>query len=195
MMQELRGKRIGFAVTGSFCTLEKAVAAMRSLRELGAEVLPIASKAVQETDTRFGTADYWQEQILDASGAERIWGSITDVEPLGPKKLIDLLIIAPCTSNTLAKLADGINDDAVTMAAKSHLRNGGSVLIGIATNDGLSNSAANIGSLLQRKHYYFIPFGQDDARQKPNSLAADYDVLTQAAAAALAQQQYQPLLK
>ena len=194
MLEKLQGKRIGFAVTGSFCTLEKAVAAMRELKKLGAEVLPIASAAVQNTDSRFGTAEHWRQEILAACGVEDIIGSVTAAEPIGPKKLIDLLIIAPCTSNTLAKLANGINDDAVTMAAKSHLRNGGPVLVGFSTNDGLSNAAVNIGTLLQRKHYYFVPFGQDDAVKKPNSLVADLELLPQAAAAALEQRQYQPLL-
>jgi len=191
---DLQGKRIGFAVTGSFCTLEQAVAAMRELKNLGAEVLPIASAAVQAADSRFGTAAHWREELLIASGAEDIIGSVVAAEPIGPKRLIDLLIIAPCTSNTLAKLAHGVNDDAVTMAAKSHLRNGGPVLIGISTNDGLSNSAANIARLLERRQYYFIPFGQDDAAKKPNSLVADFAYLPAAAAAALAGQQHQPLL-
>lgn len=156
-------------------------------------VVPIVSECTADTDTRFGTAhDLMREmeRICD----RRVIASIKAAEPIGPKQLLDLLIIAPCTGNTLGKLAAGVTDTSVTMAAKAHLRNGRPILIALSTNDGLSTSAVNIGELLRRKHIYFVPFGQDDPEHKPTSLIANFDLLPDAAQAALEGRQLQPIL-
>ena len=183
---------IGFALCGSFCTYEKVFPIMESLAKEHT-VIPIFSDNSYRVDSRFGTAE---EHIQKA---EKICGrpvlhTIAEVEPIGPKKLLDILVIAPCTGNTLAKLAHSIADTPVTMAAKSHLRNGRSVLVGISTNDGLAGAAENIGKLLGRKHYYFVPFGQDDPQSKPTSIVADYTQIPQAIEAAIAGKQLQPIL-
>lgn len=186
-------KTIGFAVCGSFCTHTKAMEALEQVRARWRNVVPIVSECTADTDTRFGTAhDLMREmeRICD----RRVISSIKAAEPIGPKKLLDLLIIAPCTGNTLGKLAAGVTDTSVTMAAKSHLRNGRPVLIALSTNDGLSTSAANIGELLRRKHFYFVPFGQDDPETKPTSLIADFHQVADAAEAALDGKQLQPIL-
>lgn len=183
---------IGFAFCGSFCTFEKAFAMLERLCETY-QVIPIFSHAAWQTDTRFGLA---QEHIRRASalcGAEPIH-TIVQAEPIGPRKLLDALVIAPCTGNTLAKLAHGIADTPVTMAAKSHLRNGRPVLLGLSTNDGLATAAENIGRLLARRHYFFIPFGQDDPIAKPNSLIFDPEKGPAALEAALQGVQLQPVL-
>ena len=189
-MQE---KTIGFAVCGSFCTHAKAMQALEQVRARWRNIVPIVSECTAATDTRFGAAhDLMREmeRICD----RRVISSIAAAEPIGPKQLLDLLIIAPCTGNTLGKLAAGITDTSVTMAAKAHLRNGRPVLLAPSTNDGLSTSAASIGELLRRKHIYFVPFGQDDPAGKPTSLAADFDLVAEAAQAALEGRQLQPIL-
>ena len=183
---------IGFALCGSFCTYEKVFPAMEALAREH-EIIPIFSPAAYSTDTRFGTA---QEHILRAA---RICGTdpihtIAQAEPIGPKKLLDALVIAPCTGNTLAKLAHSIADTPVTMAAKSHLRNGRPVIIGVSTNDALAGAAENIGKLLGRKHYYFIPFGQDDPINKPTSMVADFARLADTVQAAMEKKQLQPMI-
>jgi len=184
---------IGFAVCGSFCTHDKAMAALEQVRARWRNIVPIVSECTAATDTRFGKAhDLMREmeRICD----RRVIASIAAAEPIGPKKLLDLLIIAPCTGNTLGKLAAGITDTSVTMAAKAHLRNGRPVLIAPSTNDGLSTSARNIGELLTRKNIFFVPFGQDDPVNKPASLTADLDQIVPAALAALEGRQLQPVL-
>ena len=189
----MREQTIGFAVCGSFCTHAKAMAALEDVRRHWRNIVPIVSECTAATDTRFGNAhDLMREmeRICD----RRVISTIQAAEPIGPKKLLDLLIIAPCTGNTLGKLAAGVTDTSVTMAAKAHLRNGRPILIALSTNDGLSTSAANIGQLLGRKHIYFVPFGQDDPEQKPTSLVADFDLVTDAALAALEGRQLQPVL-
>ena len=183
---------IGFALCGSFCTFHRVFPIME---QLSAEhsVVPIFSPVSYTTDTRFGTA---QEHIRKAAaicGKDPLY-TVAQVEPFGPKKLLDALIVAPCTGNTLAKLAHGIADTSVTMAVKSHLRNGRPVIIAVSTNDALSGAAENIGRLLVRKNYYFVPFGQDDAFGKPASMVADFDQIPQTLAAALEGRQIQPLL-
>ena len=183
---------VGFALCGSFCTYSKAFAAMEAVASIHT-VTPIFSHAAYTIDSRFGTA---QSNIVRASqicGREPLH-TIAQVEPLGPKKLLDALIIAPCTGNTLAKLAHSIADGPVTMAAKSHLRNGRPVLIAVSTNDALAGAAENIGKLLGRKHYFFVPFGQDDPAEKPTSMVADFDKVLPALEEALSGRQYQPLL-
>ncbi len=186
--------KIGFGLTGSHCTLNEAILAMAALRGYNADIMPIISEAVAKSDTKFGRADYWQDQILEICAPCEIIDTIVKAEPIGPKKLLDLMIIAPCTGNTLAKLAAGITDSPVLMAAKAHLRNGRPLVLAIATNDGLGANAKNIGYLLNCKHIYFVPFGQDDALQKPNSLIADMTKVPISCAYALKNRQVQPLL-
>lgn len=183
---------IGFALCGSFCTYAKVFPVMEILTQ-DYKVYPIFSENSAGTDSRFGEAASflaYAERICN----RRVLSSIADVEPIGPKKLLDALVIAPCTGNTLAKLAHGIADTPVTMAAKSHLRNGRPVIIAVSTNDALGAAAENIGKLLARKHYYFVPFRQDDPIQKPTSMVADFDRIPQTLTAALDGQQIQPIL-
>ena len=190
----LEHKTVGFAVCGSFCTHAKAMEALEQVKARFSTVIPIVSECTAATDTRFGPAHELMremERICD----RRVISSIREAEPIGPKKLLDLLIIAPCTGNTLGKLACGITDTAVTMAAKAHLRNQRPLLIAPSTNDGLTASAPNLGALLSRKYIYFVPFGQDDPVKKPTSLVADFSLVADAAQAALEGRQLQPLLR
>lgn len=189
----MRKERVGFAVCGSFCTHAKVLEALGELVKEYETVIPIASEMSAFTDTRFGSAADLLGRLEELTGRE-VWYDIPSVEPIGPKKLLDVLVIAPATGNTVAKLAAGITDTAVTMAAKAHLRNGGPVVIALASNDGLSAGAKNIGELLVRKNYYFVPFGQDNAIQKPCSLVADFSKITETVDAALRGEQIQPLL-
>ena len=189
----MREERIGFAVCGSFCTHEKVLEALTALTKQYRTVIPIVSEISSATDTRFGTAAALLERLEELTGRKPL-GDIPSVEPIGPKKLLDVLVIAPATGNTIAKLAAGITDTAVTMSAKAHLRNGGPVVIAMASNDGLSAGAKNIGELLVRKNYYFVPFGQDDAQTKPSSLIADFAQIPKTVAAALRGEQIQPIL-
>jgi dipicolinate synthase subunit B len=167
--------------------------ALEKLTEQYENIIPIASENAAFTDTRFGTSDDLLETLEELTGKE-VLCDIPSVEPIGPKKLLDVLVIAPATGNTIAKLADGITDTTVTMAAKAHLRNGGPVVIAMASNDGLAAGAKNIGELLARKNYYFVPFGQDNAAQKPCSLVADFEQLPETIDAALRGEQLQPIL-
>ena len=183
---------IGFAMCGSFCTFSEVFPVMEQLSELH-HVTPILSFSAATIDSRFGTA---QAHLMRA---ETICGnaalhSIESVEPIGPKKLLDALIVAPCTGNTLAKLAHSIADTPVTMAVKSHLRNGRPVIIAVSTNDALAGAAENIGKLLAKRHFYFVPFSQDDPAKKPTSIVADFKKIPQTLEAALAGQQIQPIL-
>lgn len=186
-------KTIGFAVCGSFCTHSRALAALEQVAAQYEHVIPIASEITTVTDTRFGSAHELitrMEQICK----HKVISSVLDAEPIGPKKLLDLLVIAPCTGNTLSKMAAGITDTCVTMAAKAHQRNGHPVVVCIASNDGLSGSAPAIGQLLMRKNIFFVPFGQDDAHNKPTSLIADFTQIPQTIQAAFEGRQLQPLL-
>ena len=183
---------IGFAMCGSFCTFSKVLPMMQSLAEQH-KVIPIFSDVSYATDTRFGQAqDFvaFAERICNRN----VLHTISQVEPIGPKHLLDALVIAPCTGNTLAKLAHGIADGPVTMAAKSHLRNGKPVIIAVSTNDALGAAAENIGRLLARKHFYFVPFCQDDAQDKPTSMVADFTRIPDALEAALSGKQLQPVI-
>lgn len=186
-------KRIGIALTGSYCTFDKTFGVMRRLSALGAELFPIMSQNAYTIDTRFHYADDAKATVERICGRE-IWHTIPQVEPIGPRALLDLIIVMPCTGNTIGKLAGGISDTAVVMACKSHLRNERPVLLGVSTNDGLSANAKNIGSLLGRKGYYFIPFAQDDPEGKPNSLAFCPESVEEAAVLALEKRQLQPVL-
>jgi len=194
VIERLSGKRVVFALTGSYCTLEKAVTAMQHLHDLGCRIIPVVSYNVRDHGSRFGEAAYWKTRILEASGAEMIIDTIAGAEPIGPQNLADLLLIAPCSGNTLAKLANGITDTPVLMAAKAHLRNSKPLVISISTNDGLGMNMKNIGLLLNAKNIYFVPFGQDDFKKKPNSLVAHTELLLPTLEAALEHEQYQPLL-
>lgn len=185
--------RVGFALTGSFCTLDKALLAMEETAAAYPNIVPILSETTGSTDTRFGRGEDFRQAAEEICG-HRAVESIREAEPIGPKQLLDVLVIAPCTGNTLAKLAAGIADTAVTMAAKAHLRNGRPVVVAVSTNDGLGGAARNIGELLSRKHYYFVPFRQDDPVGKPTSLVAEMELVTATVAAALRGEQIQPLL-
>lgn len=184
--------KIGFAVCGSFCTFSSAFEQMTLLREAGHEIVPIMSFNASSIDTRFGkAADHLShiESVCD----RKIIRTIEDAEPLGPREKLDLLIICPCTGNTLAKLAAGITDTPVTMAAKAHLRCDRPLLIALATNDGLSANLANINAMSKRKGVYFVPMNQDDPEKKPHSLVADFERLPEAVVAALGNKQIRPL--
>ena len=183
---------VGFALCGSFCTFSQVFPIMELLSRDYA-VTPIFSEAAYSLDTRFGKAREHIELAEEICKVQPIH-TIDQAEPIGPRKLFDILVIAPCTGNTLAKLAHGIADGPVTMAAKSHLRNGRPVLIAISTNDALNTAAENIGRLMARKHYYFVPFRQDDPIQKPCSMVADFTAIPRALEAALEGRQVQPIL-
>ncbi|MDI3547096.1 MAG: dipicolinate synthase subunit [Halanaerobiales bacterium] len=190
---DLRDKRIGFAITGSHCTLEKTLPVLKEIVETGADVTPIISDAILTRDTKFGPSSKWLKEILEIT-QKPIIDSIVKAEPIGPGKLLDLLIIAPCTGNTLAKLANAITDETVVMAAKAHLRNDRPVLLAIATNDGLGLNAKNLGILLNTKNIFFVPFGQDNPTGKKNSLISRFDLIKDAAEYALEFKQIQPVL-
>ncbi len=183
--------KIGIALTGSFCTFHRVMDVLKDLEDY--DLVPIMSEAAYTGDTRFGSSESFRATLEELCG-KPILHSLQQVEPLGPKKLLDALVILPCTGNTLGKLAGGIADSPVTLAAKAHLRNGRPVILGISTNDGLSTAGENIGKLLGRKHFYFIPFGQDDPREKPYSLVAHMELLPQTLSLALKGEQYQPIL-
>lgn len=189
----MRTERVGFAVSGSFCTHEQVLKALEQLTAVYETVVPIVSEASAFTDTRFGTSEDLLERLEDLTGQDALC-DIPSVEPIGPRKLLDVLVIAPATGNTIAKLANGIADTTVTMAAKSHLRNGRPVVVAVSTNDGLAAGARNIGELLVRKKYYFVPFGQDNAAAKPCSLVADFAKIPETVDAALRGEQLQPVL-
>ena len=186
-------KRLGLALCGSYCTYEKLFAAAEKLSDKY-ELIPIMSETAAETDTRFGAASEHIKRLMLLSG-KKVVTTIAEAEPLGPATPMDALLIAPCTGNTLAKLANGITDTSVTMAAKAHMRNGRPVIIALSTNDGLSGSAENIAKLLNRKGVYFVPFRQDDPAKKPRSLQADFSLLGETVQAALRGWQIQPILK
>ena len=191
---KLKGKKIGVALTGSFCTYEKAFAQLRKLKEEGAELVTIFSNASQTIDSRFGSPEDFMKEAEEITGSRPLL-TISQAEPIGPKSLLDLLIILPCTGNTAAKLANGITDSPVLMAAKAHLRNEKPLLLSISTNDALGMNMKNIGILLNVKHIFFVPFGQDDPEKKPNSMTARAEMLIPAAEAALEERQYQPVIR
>ena len=190
---EYAGLKIGFGITGSHCTLNEITQVMKHLIDGGAEVTPIISYSVESMDTRFGQADQWKNEFREITGKELIY-TITDAEPVGPRKLFDCMVIAPCTGNTLAKLANGITDTPVLMATKAHLRNGRPVVVAISTNDGLGLNARNIGTLLNTKNIYFVPFGQDNPELKANSLVAHMTKLPETILEATKGKQIQPIL-
>ncbi|MBT9157881.1 MAG: Dipicolinate synthase subunit B [Firmicutes bacterium] len=188
-------KRIGFALTASYCTFSAVLPEIRELTARGAQLVPIMSENAAMVDTKFGEAAMWKEKILQVSKAHVIIETIVQAEPIGPAKLLDLLIVAPCTGNTLGKIANAITDSVVTMAVKAHLRNQRPVLIAVSTNDGLGQNAVNLGRLLNSKNIFFVPFAQDNPEFKPNSLVAHMNLLPDAAEHALRGMQLQPVLR
>lgn len=189
----LKNIKIGFALTGSFCTFNKAIEQMENLVKLGAEVIPIMSYNSYNLDTKFGTASEHINKIKQITNKEIIH-TIQEAEPIGPKKLTDIMLVAPCSGNTIAKLANGITDTPVIMAVKSHLRNQLPVVIAISTNDALAGSAENIGKILNRRNYYFVPFKQDNPITKPNSLVFDSKMIIDTLEKAIEGEQLQPII-
>ena len=191
---KLNDKRIGVALSGSFCTYDKVFKELQKLVDEGAKVQTIFSDASQTIDSRFGKAEEFVQKAERLTGI-RPMRTIAEAEPIGPKELLDLLIILPCTGNTIAKLANGITDTPVLMAAKAHLRNEKPLLLSVSTNDALVMNMKNIGLLLNAKHIYFVPFGQDNPQKKPNSMIAHTELLLDAAKEALEGKQYQPVIQ
>lgn len=192
-MSDLTGLRVGCAMTGSFCTFRRAFSVWQTLRKAGAELTPIMSFNAAGTDTRFYTAAE-AVKTFETICDRQVIDTLTKAEPIGPKKLLDVLVVMPCTGNTLAKMAAGIADTPVTLAVKSHLRNGRPVVIAVSTNDALGQNAKNIGQLLAAKHFYFVPFTQDDCGEKPNSIVSCFEMLPETLQNALNGRQIQPIL-
>ena len=190
---KLEGKKVGFAMTGSFCTFKSTIPKIKDIINQGAEVVPIMSFNAYNLDTKFGKAADFIDEIEDIT-KKKIIHTIEDAEPIGPKKLTDIMIVAPCTGNTIGKLVNAITDTPVVMACKSHLRNNNPLVIAISTNDALSGSAANIGSLLNRNNYFFVPFRQDNPITKPRSLVFDSEYIIKTLEYALDKEQIQPIL-
>ncbi len=190
--ESLKDVKIGYALCGSFCTFSKTFDEIELLVALGAKITPIMSFCASSTDTRFGTALEHIKKLEELTG-EKVIKTIEDAEPIGPKFMFDVLIVAPCTGNTLAKLSHGIIDTPVTMAVKSHIRNARPVVIAAATNDGLAGSAKNIGNVLNYKEFYFVPLSQDDYRNKPRSLVANFEKIAETTLSALNGEQSQPI--
>ena len=187
------GIKLGFALTGSHCTIADVVPQMQLLKDEGAEITPIFSPAVLNTDSRFGKAADLFRQVTAIAGKEPL-AAMVQVEPIGPQKLLDLILIAPCTGNTLAKMASGVTDTCVLLACKGHLRNNRPVVIAVSTNDGLSANAQNLGILLNRKNIYLVPFRQDAPQAKPSSLVAKMDLIPETLLAAIDGRQLQPVM-
>lgn len=190
---DLKDKKIGFTLTGSFCTFQKVIPKMKEIKKLGADIIPIMSFNSYNLDTKFGKAKDFIEEIEEMTG-KKIIHTIQDAEPIGPKKMTDIMIIAPCSGNTMAKLACDIIDTPATMAAKSHLRNNRPLIIAPSTNNGLSGNAENIGKLLNRKNYYFVPFRQDNPITKPRSIVFDSEYIIKTIEYALEGEQISPIL-
>lgn len=185
---------VGFALCGSFCTFKKVIPQMKKLVDEGYKVIPVMSPTAYSTDTRFGKAEDFNKEIEEMCN-EKIIYTISGAEPIGPKELLDVLVIAPCTGNTLGKLSNGISDTSVTLATKAHLRNQRPVIIAVSTNDALGTSARNIGTLMNSKHIYFVPMRQDDHINKPNSIVADFNYIPDTVKEVLAtNKQPQPIL-
>lgn len=189
----LEGLKIGFALTGSFCTIESVIPEIEKIIKEGAEVFPIVSEAVDMFDTRFGTAEDWKIKLKAITGKSPI-STIVGAEPIGPKSFLNVLVVAPCTGNTLAKLANAISDTPVTMACKAHLRNHKPLIIAVSTNDGLGVNAKNLGMLMIMKNIYFVPFGQDAPSSKPNSILAKNELIIPTILEAIKGKQIQPIL-
>ena len=189
----MEGIRVGFALTGSHCTLDEILIELKNIKNEGADIYPIISYSVDETVSRFGSPQKWKKELASITGKRAI-NSFVGAEPVGPEKMLDVLVIAPCTGNTLAKLANGITDTPVLMAAKAHLRNQRPVVLAISTNDGLGLNAKNIGLLINTKNIFMVPFGQDNPTGKPNSLKAQMSLIIDTLLQALEGKQIQPVL-
>ena len=189
----IEGKRIGFVMTGSFCTFRKTIDELKKIIRLGAKVIPIMSENSYTMDTKFGKAKDFINEVEDIT-ENKVLHTIQEVEPIGPKDMLDILVVAPATGNTMAKLANDIIDNSATMAVKSHLRREKPVVIAISTNNGLSGAGVNIGKLFNRKHYYFVPFKQDNPITKPRSIVFDSSYLIKTIEYALDNEQIQPIL-
>ena len=190
---DIKDMKIGYALTGSFCTIRESLKQMQNLVGNGAKVTPILSYSVSSTDTRFITKAELMSQVEVITGNKPII-DITGAEPIGPKKLMDIIIVAPCTGNSIAKIANGVSDTPVTLACKAHMRNNRPVLLAVSTNDGLGANAVNIGKLINMKNIYLVPFKQDMPAEKPNSLVAELSLLEKAALSAIEGKQLQPLI-
>ena len=188
----MNDKKLGFALCGSFCTLERTLQMMADLVSAGWEIQPIMSPITYGTDTRFGTAEHWRDRV-EALCGRPIWHTVAQVEPIGPRKLLDILLVAPCTGSTLGRLACGISDTPVSLAVKSHLRRSRPVVLAVSTNDALGGSMRNVSLLKNTKHIFFVPLRQDDPVAKPNSLVADFARIGDTVDAALRGEQIQPL--
>ena len=185
---------IGYALCGSFCTHKRSVDILRKLKEKGYDIQPVLSENAYSTDTHFGAAEALRSELEDICQREIIH-TIREAEPLGPRIHLEALVICPCTGNTLAKIANGITDTAVTMAAKAHLRSDRPLVIALASNDALSANLKNIGALLQKKQVYFVPMSQDDPEKKPHSLVADFSLVPEALEMALSGEQMQKIFR
>ncbi|WHH58989.1 dipicolinate synthase subunit B [Petroclostridium sp. X23] len=190
---DLKNRTIGFALTGSFCTFKKVMPEVVNLMNEGAKVIPIMSQNAYQMDTRFGKAKEFIQQFEEITG-NKVISTIEEAEPIGPKALLDAIVIAPCTGNTIGKIANAVTDTSVTMAAKAHLRNQKPVIVAVSTNDGLSMNAKNIALLLNSKNIYMVPFQQDDPIKKQNSIVAKMDLILPTVKMALSGQQIQPIL-
>lgn len=190
----LAGVKIGFAMTGSHCCLDDVIPQICKLIDEGADIIPIISENVNSTDTKYGNSLKWKSLLKEITGKDAIT-SMVQAEPIGPQKLLDVMVVAPCTGNTVAKLANGITDGPVLMSVKAQLRNQRPVVLAVSTNDGLSMNAKNIGLLLNIKNIYMVPFGQDNPAVKPNSLMAEWEMISDTIKEALKGKQIQPLLK
>lgn len=186
--------KVGFAICGSFCTFSKAIEQMKNIVREGHEIVPVMSFNASSIDTRFGKAEDFKKDIEDICG-KKIIISIEGAEPIGPKRMVDIMLIAPCTGNTLGKLCNGITDTPVTMAAKSHLRIQRPVVIALATNDALAATAQNIGKAMNTKNIYFVPLSQDDPNSKPSSLVADFSMIMPTLEFAISSRQIQPVIR
>lgn len=189
----LKGLKIGIGITGSFCSFEKAYAVMEALVKKGADLYPMMSTIAYNTDTKFGLSKDWNEKFEALTG-KKIVNTIEGAEPIGPTAFLDIIVVVPCTGNTMAKMANAITDTPVTMACKAHLRNKKPVVIAMATNDGLGAALKNVATLLNSKNIYFVPFGQDDWVKKPNSLVCDFELIDKTIEMALKGDQIQPVL-
>lgn len=186
-------KNIGFAITGCFCAHQNVVVEIQNLVKKGYNIIPIISETTAKTDTRFGKSEDLKKQLYEITGNQPL-DSIVAVEPTGPKNMLDIIVVAPCSGNTLAKIANGVNDTSVTMVVKSHVRNNKPVVIGVSTNDALGQNFKNIAVLMSTKNIYFVPFGQDDFQNKPKSLVADWSLIEQTMLGAMNKEQVQPVL-
>lgn len=185
--------KLGYAFCGSFCTINKSLATLKELAKLDIDITPIMSEITYSTSTRFADANKFNNEVEELCG-KKIIHTVTEAEPIGPKNLLDILVVAPCTGNTISKIALGITDTAVTMAVKAHLRNNKPVILGIATNDALGATAKNIGLLHNTKNIYFVPYGQDDPVGKNNSLICDFTKIPETIDTSLEGRQIQPVI-